>query len=71
MSSNRIRVVSALAGSYPEHGMLGAQWEGWDHTAELVSALAGSYPEHRVLGAQSEGWDHTAELHPLQKYVFE
>ena len=26
---------SALAGSYPELGVLWVQWEGWDHTAEL------------------------------------
>ena len=26
---------SALAGSYPELGVLWAQWEGWNHTAEL------------------------------------
>ena len=36
--SNPIRVMwdfSALAGSYPELGVLWAQWEGWNHTAEL------------------------------------
>ena len=36
--SNPIRVIwdfSALAGSYPELGVLWAQWEGWNHTAEL------------------------------------
>ena len=36
--SNPIRVkwdFSALAGSYPELGVLWAQWEGWNHTAEL------------------------------------
>ena len=35
---NPIRVMwdfSALAGSYPELGVLWAQWEGWNHTAEL------------------------------------
>jgi len=26
---------SALAGSYTELGVLWAQWEGWNHTAEL------------------------------------
>ena len=26
---------SALAGSYPELGVLWAQWEGWNHTSEL------------------------------------
>jgi len=25
---------SALTRSYPELGVLWAQWEGWDHTAE-------------------------------------
>ena len=37
--SNPIRVMwdfSALAGSYPELGVLWAQWEGWNHTAELL-----------------------------------
>ena len=36
--SNPIRVMwdfSAVAGSYPELGVLWAQWEGWNHTAEL------------------------------------
>ena len=36
--SNPIRVMwdfSALAGSYPELGVLWAQWVGWNHTAEL------------------------------------
>ena len=36
--SNPIRVMwdfSALAGSYPELGVLWAQWEGWNHTAEF------------------------------------
>ena len=36
--SNPIRIMgdfSALAGSYPELGLLWAQWEGWNHTAEL------------------------------------
>ena len=36
--SNPIRVMrdfSALASSYPELGVLRAQWEGWNHTAEL------------------------------------
>ena len=36
--SNPIRVMwdlSALAGAYPELGVLWAQWEGWNHTAEL------------------------------------
>ena len=36
--ANPIRVMwdfSALAGSYPELGVLWAQWEGWNHTAEL------------------------------------
>ena len=36
--SNPIRVMwdfSALAGSYPELGLLWAQWEGWNHTAAL------------------------------------
>ena len=36
--SNPISVMwdfSALAGSYPELGVLWAQWEGWNHTAEL------------------------------------
>ena len=36
--SNPIRVMwdfSALAGSYPELGVLWVQWEGWNHTAEL------------------------------------
>ena len=38
VGSNPIRVMwdfSVLAGSYPELGVLWAQWEGWDHTAEL------------------------------------
>ena len=30
-----MRDFSALAGSYPELGVLWAQWEGWNHTAEL------------------------------------
>ena len=36
--SNPIRVMwdfSGLTGSYPELGVLWAQWEGWNHTAEL------------------------------------
>ena len=36
--SNPIRVMwdfSALAGSYPELGVLWAQWEGWNDTTEL------------------------------------
>ena len=36
--SNPIRVMrdfSALAGSYPELGVLWAQWAGWNCTAEL------------------------------------
>ena len=38
VGSNPIRVMwdfSALAGSYPELGVLWAQWEVWNHTAEL------------------------------------
>ena len=38
LDSNPIRVMwdfSALAGSCPELGVLQAQWEGWNHTAEL------------------------------------
>ena len=35
---NPIRVMwdfYALAGSYPELGVLWAKWEGWNHSAEL------------------------------------
>ena len=38
LGSNPIKLMrdfSALAGSYPELGVLCAQWEGWNHTAEL------------------------------------
>ena len=38
LGSNPIRVMwdfSALVASYPELGVLWAQWEGWNHTAEL------------------------------------
>ena len=31
---------SALAGSYPELGVLWAQLEGWNHTAELFNHFA-------------------------------
>ena len=38
LGSNPIKLMwdfSALGGSYPELGVLWAQWEGWNHAAEL------------------------------------
>ena len=38
LGSNPMRLTwdfSALAGSYPELGVLWAQWESWNHTAKF------------------------------------
>ena len=36
---------SALTGSYPAMGVLWAQWEGWDQTAELHECVFEQVPQ--------------------------
>ena len=63
--SNPIRVMwdfSALAGSCLELGVLWAQWEGWNHTAQL-------HPLHRCIFEGVSLIDQHCRCHSSQAWL--